>query len=146
VNMPEGTTQTQPFVDPRSKELEPIDWNTLKYKSLQIFSREEFEKTLEFARERGIQERLFNTIDRLEQMYKGRYRSYGKLWYDNSPHSFMFCLQENGLRDGPYHLEPGHLLTGLMIYQSPSAPAHGGAPYFSVSIDPCDEEGWSVRT
>ena len=101
------------------------------FKRVEIeFCEEYFEQVERFAHDTGRLEQFYS---RLEQLCSNG--DTVRLFRDFAPHSFEFVRMRNGMR-----LYNG----GLIFHGSHDGGGNGGAPTYSVSLNPVD--GWSIHT
>ena len=88
-----------------------------------------------FAKENNLMENFYETFSRLEN-YSGK--GYDVFLYsDFAPLSLEFVIKEEGR----------FVLNGGFIFHGPhDGYGNGGAPTFSVCIDPDDKPGWRIHT
>jgi hypothetical protein len=88
-----------------------------------------------FTKEKNLLENFNNTFSRLEN-YSGKGYTV-TLYSDFAPYSLYFeiTLNEKFILNG-----------GFIFHGSHDGFGNGGAPTFSVCIDPEDKPGWSIHT
>jgi hypothetical protein len=88
-----------------------------------------------FAKEHDLMESFNETYSRLESYSAKGYDV--TLYSDFAPHSMEFSITDN---DKPI------LYGGFIFHGSHDGYGSGGAPTFSVCIDPDEKPGWSIHT
>ena len=97
----------------------------------------ELDKTLEFAKTIG-DDSLQRCLDRLEQTEKNwEGKIEVKIMTDFAPKSFYFVKT---------YKDDGHFISngGIIFHGQHDNGGDGGAPTFSVSLEPCN--GWQIHT
>ena len=112
----------------------------------------------EFARSRGIEDKLIATLEYVrwwgyENPRNGTLQAV--IWKDFAPWSFRFMIKEVDWQDAVNDYTLGTdimkgsrptILNGGIIYSGPEQPLDGGPPALTVSLEDDLEEGWSVHT
>lgn len=112
---------------------------TIKRHPIDVRCEDRLQAARDFADRAGLRASLEECLERLHGPYFGR-ESKTTLYSDFAPHSFGFdkeFLHESGEWRFAYN--------GGLIYHGPhDSGGDGGAPTFSVSLDP--HHGWSIHT
>jgi hypothetical protein len=88
-----------------------------------------------YAKENNMLENFKETFSRLENYSDKGYTV--TLYSDFAPLSLEFSITDKG----------NHVLNGGFIFHWPhDGYGNGGAPTFSVCIDPDNKQGWSIHT
>ena len=109
---------------------------------LDIQNQDHFDKVKKFAEETGRMSQLQEKLDYLDTYADHEREGLTKcvLGYDWAPYSFSFLMMRKD-KDGEF--QPW-FNGGLIFHGSHDRGGDGGAPTFSVNLNPMD--GWSVHT
>ena len=109
------------------------------------FTNGELEKTRQFAKSIGCLEQFENTLKRLcireenENVGNQGRKSHVELYPDFAPHSFFWVWRETESQRV--------IMNGGIIYHGKhDNHGSGGAPTYSVCIDPSDKPEWRIHT
>ena len=109
---------------------------------LQIENQEHFDKVKAFAEKTGRWDQLKGKLDYLNTYADHESEGLTKcvLGYDWAPYSFSFLMMK---KDKSGEFQPW-FNGGLIFHGSHDNGGDGGAPTFSVNLNPVD--GWSIHT
>lgn len=111
--------------------MKPININDM----ITDFSNGRLDEIIAFANEHGLTESYEKTFARLERHSQNGCQV--KIYSDFAPLSLYFEITRDGL----------FVLNGGFIFHGPhDGYGNGGAPTFSVCIEPEKQPGWSIHT
>lgn len=103
---------------------------------LNVKCEEYFEKVVAWAKENNIYDDLKKNLDFLDD-YAGRDKTECLLFKDFAPYSFYFLM----MKDGKTWFNGG-----MIFHSAHDGGGDGGAPTFSVCVNPDTKPHWQVHT
>ncbi|HUW09537.1 MAG TPA: DUF4120 family protein [Anaerolineae bacterium] len=104
----------------------------------EILNQEHFDKVAAFAVEAGKAESLQESLDQLQRI-ADNFSAKIHIGYDFAPYSLSFSIDKGEGEDRRTVLNGG-----VIFHGSHDGGGNGGAPTYSVNLNPVD--GWSIHT